>query len=80
MLTHHGFLGATPEKPVLAFSFKLFKTYRQLHWVCPRLSIDAFARVLNHLHRVCDLPLVATYVSCQPHLHVLIGTAQVTLS
>lgn len=51
-LARHGFIGATPDKPVLAFSFKLFEIYRQLHRVCPRLSLDAFSACLSHLHHV----------------------------
>ncbi|KAF8874791.1 hypothetical protein BD779DRAFT_1421837, partial [Infundibulicybe gibba] len=49
-LVHYGFLGATPERPEIAFTFLLLRLFRQLHRVCPRLSIDAFAKCLNHLH------------------------------
>jgi hypothetical protein len=51
-LARHGFIGATPDKPVIAFSFKLFEIYRQLHRVCPRLSVDALSTCLSHLHHV----------------------------
>ncbi|KAF8236921.1 hypothetical protein L208DRAFT_1249802 [Tricholoma matsutake] len=51
-LAHHGFIGASPEKPVIAFSFQLFEVYRQLHRVCLCLSLDALSRSLNHLHHV----------------------------
>ena len=51
-LARHGFIGATPDKPVIAFSFKLFEIYRQLHRVCPRLSLDALSAGLSHLHHV----------------------------
>jgi hypothetical protein len=51
-LARQGFISATPKKPVIAFSFKPFDVYCQLHRVCPRLSLDAFARALNHLHQV----------------------------
>ncbi|KAJ7847108.1 hypothetical protein B0H14DRAFT_3867546 [Mycena olivaceomarginata] len=48
----HGYLGASPEQPVLAFPLHLFEVYRQEHRVCPRFSIDAIAKTLNHLHRI----------------------------
>jgi hypothetical protein len=51
-LVRHGFIGATPDKPVIAFSFKLFEIYRQLHRVCPRLSVDGLSACLSHLHHV----------------------------
>lgn len=54
-LARHGFIGATPDKPVIAFSFKLFEIYRQLHRVCPRLSFDALSACLSHLHHVSTL-------------------------
>ena len=54
-LACHGFIGATPDKHVLAFSFKLFKIYHQLHCVCPWLSLDAFSACLSHLHCVNKL-------------------------
>ena len=51
-LARHGFIGATPDKPVLTFSFSLFEIYHQLHHVCPWLSLDAFSSCLSHLHHV----------------------------
>ncbi|KAJ7862680.1 hypothetical protein B0H14DRAFT_3863115 [Mycena olivaceomarginata] len=45
-------LGASPEQPVLAFPLHLFEVYRQEHRVCPRFSIDAIAKTLNHLHKM----------------------------
>ena len=51
-LIYHGFIGASPEKPTIAFSFSLLNIYRQLHRVCPRLSIDALSKSLSHLHHV----------------------------
>ena len=52
-LLQYGFLGATPEKPTLAFSLELLEIYRQLRRVCPRFSLDALAKALCHLHCVC---------------------------
>lgn len=51
-LAYHGFIGATPEKPTIAFAFRLLQVYQQLHRVCPRLSLEALSKTLNHLHRV----------------------------
>ncbi|TFK59430.1 hypothetical protein BDN72DRAFT_905854 [Pluteus cervinus] len=51
-LVEAGFLGASPDKPTLAFSFSVFELYRQLHRVCPRLSIQGFCKALDHLHHV----------------------------
>ncbi|TFK59015.1 hypothetical protein BDN72DRAFT_781320 [Pluteus cervinus] len=51
-LVHTGFLGGSPTKPKLAFAFSVFELYRQLHRVCPRLSIQAFSKALDHLHHV----------------------------
>jgi hypothetical protein len=51
-LVLHGFIGATPEKPTIAFSFRLLQVYQQLHRVCPRLSLEALSKALNYLHRV----------------------------
>ncbi|KAJ7823341.1 hypothetical protein B0H14DRAFT_3146087 [Mycena olivaceomarginata] len=48
----HGYLGTSPEQPVLAFPLHLFEVYRQEHRVCPRFSINTIAKTLNHLHRV----------------------------
>ena len=51
-LVRQGFLGASPEKPSLAFSIELLEIYQQLRRVCPRFSLDALARALCHIHRV----------------------------
>ena len=48
----HGYLGASPEQPHLAFSFPLLSFYQQLRRVHPRFSFDAFAKCLNHFHSV----------------------------
>ena len=65
-LLQHGFLGATPEKPTLAFSLDLLEIYRQLRRVCPRFSLDALAKALCHLHRACTsftLPVIIPKIS-----------------
>ncbi|TFK59155.1 hypothetical protein BDN72DRAFT_906109 [Pluteus cervinus] len=55
-LVEAGFLGASPDKPTIAFSFSVFDLYRQLHRVCPRLSIQGFTKALDHLHHVPVTP------------------------
>jgi hypothetical protein len=60
-LARHGFIGATPDKPVIAFSFKLFAIYRQLHRICPRLSLDALSTCLSHLHHVNTLSFAMSH-------------------
>jgi hypothetical protein len=62
-LLRHGFLGATPEKPTLAFSLELLEIYRQLRRVCPRFSLDALAKALCHLNRVRSLFSPAAIIS-----------------
>ncbi|KAJ6450440.1 hypothetical protein C8R47DRAFT_1230255 [Mycena vitilis] len=51
-LLSYGYIGASPEQPVLAFPLHLFEVYRQQHRVCPRFSIDGLARTLHYLHHV----------------------------
>ncbi|KAF8236645.1 hypothetical protein L208DRAFT_1375931 [Tricholoma matsutake] len=51
-LAHHGFIGVTPDKPVMAFSFKLFEIYRQLHHICPQFSFHPLSTSLVHLHQI----------------------------
>jgi len=62
-LLRHGFLGATPEKPTLAFSLELLEIYWQLRRVCPRFSLDALAKALCHLNRVRSLFSPAAIIS-----------------
>ncbi|KIY53198.1 hypothetical protein FISHEDRAFT_33674 [Fistulina hepatica ATCC 64428] len=50
-LAYHGVIGATPDDPRIAFTFHCLETYRQLHRACPRLSIEAFCRATQNLHR-----------------------------
>ncbi|KIY46979.1 hypothetical protein FISHEDRAFT_46279 [Fistulina hepatica ATCC 64428] len=50
-LAYHGVIGATPDDPRIAFTFHCLETYRQLHRACLRLSIEAFCRATQNLHR-----------------------------
>ena len=51
-LVHNGSLGVAPVAPSLAISLRALEAYRQLHRVCPRLSVQAFSRALCILHAV----------------------------
>jgi hypothetical protein len=51
-LVRHGIIGASPEKVAVGISIRALEVYRQLHRVCPRLSIQAFSTALCHLHNV----------------------------
>ena len=64
-LIHHGYIGASPDQPHLAFSIQLLAFYRQLRRVHPRFSFDAFAKCLNHFHSVSEL--ICQY-HCGKHL------------
>ncbi|KAL0567633.1 hypothetical protein V5O48_014366 [Marasmius crinis-equi] len=44
-----GYLGGAPEQPAVAFELSTLEVYRQLHRVCPSLSVEAFSRVLQHM-------------------------------
>jgi hypothetical protein len=52
-LIRHGFIGASPEKVTTAIAVRVLEAYRQMHRVCPRLSIHAFSKALCHIHKVC---------------------------
>ncbi|KAJ6565152.1 hypothetical protein DFH09DRAFT_1314957 [Mycena vulgaris] len=62
-LLRHGYIGGSPDQPTIAFSVKTFEIYRQVHRVCPRFSLDALAKTLNHLHRVPKRPYLAEQLS-----------------
>ncbi|EKM49342.1 uncharacterized protein PHACADRAFT_188921 [Phanerochaete carnosa HHB-10118-sp] len=50
LLAKHGYLGTAPLNPTIATGFRLLKAYRQLHRVCPKLSVYAQVKALCHLH------------------------------
>jgi hypothetical protein len=52
-LVQYGVIGASPEKPQVGFTFQFLESFRQLHRVCPRLSLSATAVALLHIHKVC---------------------------
>ncbi|KAJ7086900.1 hypothetical protein B0H15DRAFT_950408 [Mycena belliarum] len=47
----HGYIGASPERPAIAFSLRTLEIYRQ-HRVTPRFTIESLAKTLNYLHEV----------------------------
>jgi hypothetical protein len=51
-LAHNGIMSSTPDRPTVGFTFELLEGYRQLHRVCPRLTISGFATAIQHLHKV----------------------------
>ncbi|OBZ76606.1 hypothetical protein A0H81_03873 [Grifola frondosa] len=51
-LARNGYLGTAPRNPTVALAFDVLEAYRQLHRVCPRLSIQGIVRVLCYLHMV----------------------------
>ncbi|KAI1781971.1 hypothetical protein LXA43DRAFT_907171 [Ganoderma leucocontextum] len=50
ILAREGYLGTSPVSPTVAIAFQTLEAYRQLHRVCPRLSLQAQVRVLCYLH------------------------------
>ncbi|EIW76532.1 hypothetical protein CONPUDRAFT_64281 [Coniophora puteana RWD-64-598 SS2] len=51
-LVRHGLVGCSPSQPTVAISLRTLETYRQTHRVCPRMSIQAQAKMLCHMHGV----------------------------
>ncbi|KAI0734100.1 hypothetical protein BC629DRAFT_526102 [Irpex lacteus] len=49
-LARRGYLGTAPLHPHVAITFRTLEAYRQLHRVCPKLSIYANIQALCHLH------------------------------
>ena len=60
-LARHGYIGTAPVRPSIAIGFRTLEAYRQLHNVCPRLSIQAQVQALCHLHavRINDSPVAS---------------------
>ena len=69
-LARRGYLGTAPFRPSVAIAFHTLEAYRQLHYACPRLSIQAQVRALCRLHAVwnsiaCALPVYSfTHLGC----------------
>jgi hypothetical protein len=67
-LVRYGILGATADKPTIAFTFKFLEAHRQLHRECLRLAISASAKALQQLHRVRK-PLKTHCVTSSSNCH-----------
>ncbi len=66
-----GYLGTAPRNPGLAIGFQVLEAYRQLHRVCPKLSIYGQVKALCHLHKVClTATTIVVGILC---LHVLVS-------
>ncbi|THG94779.1 hypothetical protein EW026_g6755 [Hermanssonia centrifuga] len=50
-LARRGYLGTAPRNPSIAIGFQVLEAYRQLHRVCPKLSIYGQVKALCHLHK-----------------------------
>jgi hypothetical protein len=51
-LIYHGYIGCAPLYPTAAISLHTLATYHQIHWSCPRFSIQAQVKSLCFLHDV----------------------------
>lgn len=80
VLLHHGYLGASPERPTIAFTVNALASYRQLHRVCPRLSIEGFTKALLYIHEVRQSPTSITRLSSRPKHRCLAAHTLLTSS
>ncbi|KAJ7080471.1 hypothetical protein C8R44DRAFT_653651 [Mycena epipterygia] len=62
-LLRYGYIVCSPEQPILAVSIHLLEVYHQQHRVCPRFSLDALAKSLNHLHNIPRKPYLGKQIS-----------------
>ncbi|KAL0058932.1 hypothetical protein AAF712_014375 [Marasmius tenuissimus] len=49
-LARFGLLGGSPDQPTIAFPFHFLETFRQIHRVCPRYSLNSLARTVTNMH------------------------------
>jgi CxC1 like cysteine cluster associated with KDZ transposases len=52
-LIHHGYLGASPSQPTIAFTLEALEFYHQLRRRQANFSVQAFVKVLCVIHNVC---------------------------
>ena len=69
-LLEYGIIGTSPLQPQLGFTIETLRFYRQLRRVCPRFSLDAFAKALNFYHAVSNKMLAIRDLN----LILLVGT------
>ena len=54
-LVVNGVLGCSPDSPTIGFTLHFLECFRQLHRVCPQLTISGIATSLQHIHKVASL-------------------------
>ncbi|KAL0562874.1 hypothetical protein V5O48_019204, partial [Marasmius crinis-equi] len=82
-LADHGLLGGSPEQPTIAFPFRFLESFRQIHRVCPRFSINGLSRVLTNSHGRYPMPTLEdqlriaydTYLAIQREVQTLVNAA-----
>ena len=63
-LAEHGVIGGSPEQPTVGFTFQFLECFRQLHRVCPRLTLWGVATAIQHIHKVTlTVPITETDTS-----------------
>jgi hypothetical protein len=53
VLARHGYIGTSPLHPAMAISYETLHLLDVLTMHCPQLSLQAFAKTISQLHRVC---------------------------
>ena len=69
-LLEYGIIGTLPLQPQLGFTIETLCFYQQLQHVCPRFSLDAFAKALNFYHAMSNKMLAIRDLN----LILLVGT------
>ncbi|PPQ87404.1 hypothetical protein CVT25_007989, partial [Psilocybe cyanescens] len=62
-LRRSGIIPVSPDQPRLGFTIESLRFYRQLRCVCPRFSINAFAKALDFYHAIPHMPYLADQLS-----------------
>ncbi|KAK1216209.1 hypothetical protein PQX77_021161 [Marasmius sp. AFHP31] len=52
----YGLLGGSPDQPKIAFPVHFLETYRQIHRVCPRFTLNGLSRVVTNIHGHFPMP------------------------
>jgi hypothetical protein len=60
-LAEYGIIGGSAEQPTVGFTFQFLECFRQLHRVCPRLTLWGLATAIQHIHKVTlTVPITET--------------------
>jgi hypothetical protein len=51
-LVEHGVIGGSAERPTVGFTLHFLECFRQLHQVCPLLTLTGVATAIQHIHKV----------------------------